>query len=196
MEQVNSLLSLFDYSGEWSRPYREAGWNVVQVDLQLGMDIFDFHVKDYPSGFRGILIAPPCDHFSAAGAQYWKVKDMDGRTADAILLVRRALAIKNYYAPSFWALENPKGRIASLVPELGAPRWKFHPSDYGATYTKCTYLWGDFSSPMALLGEGMGIPVSGQKSPLMKLSGQGKHTKAIRSTTPEGFARVFYKANH
>lgn len=30
-----TLLSLYDYSGEWSRPYRDAGWDVVQIDIKI-----------------------------------------------------------------------------------------------------------------------------------------------------------------
>lgn len=34
------IVSLFDYSGEWSRPYREAGYTVIQFDKQLdGIDL-------------------------------------------------------------------------------------------------------------------------------------------------------------
>ena len=33
------ILSLCDYSGAWSRPYQEAGYDVVQIDLALGQDV-------------------------------------------------------------------------------------------------------------------------------------------------------------
>lgn len=29
-----TILSLFDTTGEWSRPYREAGYNVAHIDIQ------------------------------------------------------------------------------------------------------------------------------------------------------------------
>lgn len=30
------VISLCDFTGEWPRPYREAGYNVIQVDLKHG----------------------------------------------------------------------------------------------------------------------------------------------------------------
>ena len=32
------LISLFDYTGNASKPYRENGWKVIQVDKKLGID--------------------------------------------------------------------------------------------------------------------------------------------------------------
>ena len=36
-----TILSLFDYSGNWSLPYEEAGANVVRIDLKHGVDVMD-----------------------------------------------------------------------------------------------------------------------------------------------------------
>lgn len=33
---MRKILSLCDYSGSWSQPYRDAGYEVIQVDLQWG----------------------------------------------------------------------------------------------------------------------------------------------------------------
>lgn len=41
------ILSLFDYSGSWSKPYRDAGYDVVQVDLKLGDDIFEVSQRHF-----------------------------------------------------------------------------------------------------------------------------------------------------
>ena len=227
-----NLLSLFDYSGNWSQPYREAGWNVVQVDIKIpawvpcddceeywcnwhnchasecdcppidewesdpycGSDIMEFPYKRFEK-FNGILIAVPCTDFSLSGAQYWKAKDQDGRTNKSASLVRKSLEIVEYFNPDFWALENPAGRINKVIPELGNPAYWFHPSDYGADYTKKSYLWGRFIPPMALFGEGMGKPVPVDENFIMKLGGKSERTKELRSITPPGFARAFYLAN-
>ena len=39
---MKTLLSLFDYSGQWSAPFADAGWTVVQVDIKHGHDIKKF----------------------------------------------------------------------------------------------------------------------------------------------------------
>jgi len=41
---VKTILSLFDYTGNWSKPYRDNGYNVIQVDIKLGMDILTINL--------------------------------------------------------------------------------------------------------------------------------------------------------
>ena len=36
---VRTILSLCDLTGEWPRPYREAGYEVIALDLQRGEDV-------------------------------------------------------------------------------------------------------------------------------------------------------------
>ena len=46
---MKTLLSLFDYSGAWSRPFFDNGWQVIQWDKKLldEMDIFALDNADY-----------------------------------------------------------------------------------------------------------------------------------------------------
>jgi hypothetical protein len=60
------ILSLCDLTGNWSRPYEEAGYDVVRIDIQLGQDVRLLRFDPMP--IHGILAAPPCTHFSRAGA--------------------------------------------------------------------------------------------------------------------------------
>src|SRR4051812_9912358 len=66
-----TILSLCDYTGEWSKPYREAGYDVRQVDIQRGEDVRLFR---FCGPIRGVLAAPPCTHFARSGARHWKNK--------------------------------------------------------------------------------------------------------------------------
>lgn len=43
-----TVLSLCDFTGNWSRPYREAGYDVRQVDLKDGEDVRLFKALPYP----------------------------------------------------------------------------------------------------------------------------------------------------
>ena len=97
---MRTVLSLFDFSGNWSRPYRENGYDVIQVDLKLGQDIMTWDYKKIdPSNIYAILAAPPCTDFSVSGAQYWKKKDADGTTQKSIALVKKTLEIIKYFNP-------------------------------------------------------------------------------------------------
>lgn len=53
------LIAPFDYSGNPSRPYRENGWLVIQVDIKLGLDFLAFDIeslfKQHPNAVYGII---------------------------------------------------------------------------------------------------------------------------------------------
>ena len=157
---MNTLLSLFDYSGNWSEPYALAGWNVILWDEKHTPDYFAMHgdiseactdylydhVFDNFGTVDGILAAPPCTHFSSSGAQYWKIKDEDGRTQKHIDYVYQVIRIIDVCKPYFYAIENPVGRLLKLIPEIGKP-WYFQPYWYGDPWSKKTGLWGKFNKP-------------------------------------------------
>lgn len=200
---MKTLLSLFDYSGNWSLPYLEAGWTVFQIDIKHGIDILDINTEWlYENIFDntingtvdGILAAPPCTDFAVSGAQYWKQKDADGRTDKSLELVMQVLKIVDVCMPDFWAMENPVGRLPKLLPEIGKP-WYFQPYWFGDAYTKKTGLWGKFNKPQKN-NEVEPERVCKQGSWIQKLGGKSEKTKELRSQTPMGFAYAFYEANH
>lgn len=202
MTQKPTIISLFDYTGNWSRPFREDGYEVVQVDTKLGIDLYDFDYKQYHN-VVGILAAIPCTDFSRAGAQYWKAKDADGRTAESVKLANYTLDVIDYFEKQgnlkFWVVENPIGRIEKCVPRLKGKRTlQFNPCDFGDGYTKKTILWGYFN-PFLIQN-----PVKPVKQ---TVSANGRSTNATsaevyygafgketRSITPMGFAYAFYEA--
>src|SRR4051812_35370189 len=108
------IISLFDYTGNWSKPWAENGYDVVLVDIKHGKNIYEFDdvlevLKNF--GIYGVLAAPPCTDFSVSGSQHWDKKDKDGRTSDSIALVEKTLKIIEASKPKFWCIENPVGRL-------------------------------------------------------------------------------------
>ncbi len=201
-----TILSLFDFSGNWSRPYAEGGANIIRIDKKLGIDIMDInadwlakYILDDYGCVDGILAAPPCTDFSVSGAQYWKSKDSDGRTSKSIELVMQVIRCVEFCKPDFWVIENPVGRLNKLIPELSKyGPWYFNPRDYGDKYTKKTGLWGVFVPPLPLFSDCKKVDaekVCKQGSWLMKLGGKSDKTKELRSTTPLGFSYAFFQAN-
>lgn len=177
-----TILSLCDFTGEWSRTYREAGYDVRQVDIKHGDDVRLFEALPYP--VRGILAAPPCTDFASSGARWWKGKG-EQALLDGLALVDACLRIVVVHRPQWWALENPIGRLRHY---LGEPRLVFDPADYGDPYTKRTCLWGNFTPPPKRRVE----PTEGSKIHRMPPS---EDRQALRSITPAGFARAFFEAN-
>ena len=182
------ILDLCGGTGAWSRPYAEAGYDVRVISLP-GFDVLTY---EPPEGVHGVLAAPPCDHFSVSGAQYWPAKDADGRTAHALAVVDACLRIIDGARPAWWALENPIGRLRKLR-ALGKPTLAFDPCDFGDPYTKRTLLWGVFNPPIRRPVEP--VRVCSQGSWLQTLGGKSERTKRLRSVTPPGFARAFFDAN-
>ncbi len=186
-----TILSLCDYSGNWSEPYREAGYNVIQVDLKRGDDI---RMLKYPGKVHGILAAPPCTHFAGSGARWWKQKGNEA-IIEGMALIDACLRLVAVCEPTWWVLENPVGRLKDYI---GPYKHIFNPNEYAGwadnpdleAYTKKTCLWGNFNIPV----ENSLPPVLG--SMLWKnYGGKSERTKAARSVTPTGFARAFFKAN-
>jgi hypothetical protein len=188
------IASLFDYTGRWSQPYRDAGYNVTRIDIQTGNDILDLTPA---SDCHGIIIQPPCTDFANSGARWFAGKDATGQTAYSIRLVYAALEWVHASKPKWWVLENPAGRIHKLIPELGKPVFKFSPHQYGESYRKTTWLWGEFNPPPMTTPDAE-IPDARPGQPdawYSKVGGKSIATKNYRSATSILFAREFFKAN-
>jgi hypothetical protein len=80
------ILSLFDYTGEWGQPWADAGYNVIPIDIQNGIDVHDLNAEylydhmGVEGDIYGMLIAVPCTDMAVAGAKHFAAKDADGRT--------------------------------------------------------------------------------------------------------------------
>lgn len=186
--QDRLILDLCGGTGAWSQPYKDAGYN-VKVITEPDWDVRLFHYVKTKK-VHGVLAAPPCDHFSGSGAQYWEAKDEDGRTLEGIAVVDACIRTIFTAKPVWWCLENPIGRLKYW---LGDPIMYFDPWEYGDPYTKRTCLWGRFNPPKRKPV----TPVRSceQGSWLQKLGGTSEKTKRLRSMTPTGFAKAFFKAN-
>jgi len=209
---MKKILSLMDFTGNWVKPYHEAGYETIQIDIKHGDNVLDID-EDWVADngpFHGILAAPPCDHFSVSGARWWAEKDRDGRTEEGVRLANHTIDIIEWCVRhgdvGFWAIENPVGRINKLVPRLKnwGPHY-FHPHYYGGYltppgdhYTKKTGLWGHFTWPHlkgvepVMLTDGAGNRGSWM---WLRLGGKSERTKELRSATPMGFSRAFFSAN-
>jgi hypothetical protein len=196
------VLSLFDLTGKWSKPWEEAGYQVYRFDIQddpVVGDVNNFSTEffsDWFGDFDGmdvyaILAATPCTDFASSGSRHFAAKDADGRTVASVKLVHQTLRVIEHFKPPVWALENPVGRIEKLG---GLPPWRlsFNPNHLGDPYTKRTLLWGRFNGDLPIAPV---EPTEGSK--MHKLyGGKSMATKNARSATPEGFSYGFFMANN
>jgi len=203
------ILDLCGGTGSWSRPYKDAGYDVRNITLP------DYDVRTYqpPENVYGILAAPPCTMFSLARTKAKKPRDL----REGMEIVRACLDIiwscmeikqdtaKKKLPLRFWALENPSGMLKYF---LGKPVFEFNPYEFGDGYKKRTYLWGWFNEPKKTGGKILvDSPYHSLNPEKMKKFDKlasreiapemfGKLTRQERrAITPAGFAKAFFEAN-
>jgi site-specific DNA-cytosine methylase len=183
---VLTILDLCSGSGAWSKPYRDKGYDVIEIDVKDDKDVRLIRKLDYP--IKGILSAPPCTHLSGSGARWWKEKGKEA-LLEALSIVDACLRAVVLYKPKWWCLENPVGRLSRF---LGKPNDTFHPNDYALysdnpfsnEYSKLTCLWGNYVMPEKKPGKMM------NKNKIWYISPSDNRGQE-RSVTPDGFAKAF-----
>lgn len=111
MNSSKTILSLCDYTGIWSEPYRTAGYNVVQVDLKHGGDVRLLH---YIGKVHGVICQPPCTHLAGSGARWWESKG-EAALLEALSISDACLRFVALGSPYWWVLENPVGRLPDHI---------------------------------------------------------------------------------
>ncbi len=191
-----TILSLFDRTGNWARPYANAGYDVRIIDTQniWGADVMDIDrewlIDHDLTNVWGILAALPCTDFAVSGARWFEEKDQQGETQKSIQLLKHTIDIIEFLMPSWWVLENPVGRINRLWPHMNKfGPWYFQPCDFGDPYTKKTGLWGEYNNKL------LRTPVEPTEGSKMWKLGPSQDRANLRSETPKGFAKAFFDAN-
>lgn len=197
-EKNKIILDLCGGTGAWSKPYKDAGYDVRNITLP------DYDVRTYnpPENVYGILVAPPCTMFSVARTIAKTPRDL--RSGMEIVIACLKIIWECQYkvkndnqrtsSLKFWALENPKGLIEWF---LGKPTFQFQPYEFGDNYSKKTCLWGNFNQPQKLIL--CQKPPSGKTMKYLfnpvKDKRDFKKIAEMRSITPPKFAQAFFKAN-
>jgi len=193
------ILDLCGGTGAWSKPYKEAGYDVRLVTLP------DHDVRTYkpPENVHGILAAPPCTEFSVAKGS--TKRDF----VSGLEIVEACLKIiwhsRIFCGLQWWCLENPLGFLRQF---LGIPKYTFEQWQFGEFLIKRTDLWGYFKSPRPTTkikpskemtkrypngktnARCWARPNCPKEYENMNLS-----RSDIRAITPQRFARAFFKAN-
>jgi hypothetical protein len=218
------ILDLCGGTGAWSKPYKEAGYDVRVITLpEFDVLRTEFIGTAQGNGYMwfigncgpmpiyyeevyGILAAPPCTEFSQVKNEKLP-RDIEG----ALKIVTACKKIINRCNPVFWALENPAGRLKDFI---GIPSFVFQPWEFSDAWTKKTHIWGVFNRPVKICKKYEDAPqLNLYKRPgrnkvnfvwlhksaiknIPQLAGYNPKTDAdFRAITPPGFAKAFYEAN-
>lgn len=199
------ILDLCGGTGSWSKPYKDAGYDVRLITLPE----HDVLTYEPPENVYGILAAPPCTEFSVLNC---KAEARERKPDEGLAIVCACLRIIALCNPKWWALENPVGYLANY---LHTPQLIFQPWEYGDPWTKRTAIWGKFNVPRKSYENWDDVP---NKLTLYTRPGRGKPNfaylhksaqkdipqldgfaadtdAAFRAITPPGFAKAFFKAN-
>ena len=204
VKNMKKILHLCADTGSDSSPWKDAGYEVILVGSDIGVE--NFHA---PEGVYGIIANPVCVEFSTARS--------DGKARNpekGMFLVNECLRIIKEANPTFWVIENPaKGVLKNY---LGKPKYEYEPWWYGSPWTKRTALWGNFNIPAMQYQNWEDV----QKIPgLYQRPGRGKPSLAFmhksayslieefhmlpkpesdmefRSLCSQKFAKAFFEAN-
>ena len=186
------ILDLCGGTGSWSRPYKDANYDVRNITLP------DYDVRTYkpPENVYGILAAPPCTMFSFARTLAKKPRDFNEGIEIVEACIKIIWEVRKKQKLAFWVLENPMGYLRQF---LGKPAFTFNPCDFGEHYTKKTDLWGYFNEPkkkpVKLTAEEIArCKINNRRLPsISEITGSKQATR--RAITPKGFAEAFFRAN-
>lgn len=212
----NVVISLCDLTGNFTKPWTDAGYDVVLVDPQHGTTrvekVRDTYVHKVAETVEGALpmlgdiirqrhIAfvagwPVCTDMAVSGARWFEAKravdpHFQGR---AFMLAEQCRTFARLSGAPY-LIENP---VSVLSAVFGKPDHTFNPSDYTAleaadNYTKRTCLWtgGGFVMPAPQRNASLGEPDN-----RIHFASPGPERANFRSATPMGFARAVFEANH
>lgn len=180
---MKTILHLCADTGSDSKPYRDAGYNVILVGSEIGVE--NYHP---PKDVYGIIANPVCTEFSVAQG-----RDKQGDYEKGLFLVRECQRIIAECNPVFWVIENPAtGRLKDF---LGTPQMTYEPWHFGSPWTKKTALWGKFNMPQRKYEKWEDVPKIAE---LPTYQGRGKPSIAKMHHQHKRFIREFdaFKADN
>lgn len=203
-------LALFSKTDTMVRPWLEAGFDAVIVDLQhpegesregrltrIRANMLDWTPSRNLACADVAFVAafPPCDHMAVSGARWFAGKGL-GKLADSIRLFERAAFWCEWFGAPY-LIENPVSTISSYwrKPDYTFHPWQFTTFELGDNYTKKTCLWtgGGFVMPAKMKAtELAGIDPDNR----IHAATPSPERPTFRSATPLGFARAVFEANH
>lgn len=197
------ILHLCADIGSDSKPYADAGYNVIRVGKDIGVENYN-----PPKEVHGVIANPPCTEFSTARS--------NGRSRHigiGMNLVKECQRVIEESNPKFFVIENPA--TGDLDKALGRPLYSYEPWWFGSPWTKRTSLWGRFNIPKQLYYKWEDVPKieglyqrPGRKKPSLAFMHKS-HKKFIRefdcfevsddmsfrSLCSQNFAQAFFEAN-
>lgn len=150
---TRTCLDLFAGLGGFSAAFEDSpNWEVMTVDIEdrfepdICADVLDLRPTDLPNA-DVVLAGHPCTYFTTirsttkGGDDAW---DGDQPASEAcrrhVAMVYHTIGLIRSLAPDYWFLENPRGRLRTVIGEPECTVWY---CQYGGETAKPTDLWGN-----------------------------------------------------
>lgn len=173
---MKTILQLCADTGSDTKPYKDAGYDVILVGKDIGVENFT-----PPPDVYGIIANPVCTEFSTARSN-GRARNPD----EGMFLVEHCLRIIEEAQPHFWVMENPAKGV--LKHYIGKPVYEYEPWWYGSPWTKRTALWGNFNIPPRTFDNWEDVPkIDG----LYQRPGRGKPSLAFMHKSHKRLIREF-----
>ena len=173
------ILHLCADTGSDTKPYKDAGYEVILVGKDIGVE--NYHP---PKNVYGVIANPVCLEFSTARST-GKARNPE----EGMKLVYECFRIINEVGQDnleFWVIENPARGV--LKEYLGKPQFTYQPWEFGSPWAKHTGLWGKFNIPEKIFKKWEDVP----KIPeLYTRPGRGKPSLAFNHKNHKRFIREF-----
>lgn len=210
----DTIISLCDYTGIFTKSWRDAGYKAIHIDPQRDdngtilemMPVISKAIRENRVAF--VAGFPPCTDLAVSGAAHFANKAAkDNHFQAKAALIAEQCRVIGEVSGAPWFFENPVSVLSSI---MGKPNHHFHPYEFGGylpeddehpewpeyikprdAYPKKTCLWS---------GNGFDLPElkpvyvePGFSDQHNKLGGKSLRTKNIRSATPRGFAQAVFE---
>ena len=200
------VLELFAGSRSVGKIAKELGMEVFSSDLiefegiDYPISILDFDVTKVPFKPDIIWASPPCTGFSVAAiGHHWTggkgayIPKTDTARL-GIELVKKTLEIINYFQPTYWFMENPRGVLRKLDVVKGLKKNSVTYCQYGDERMKPTDIWtnSDEWVPKPMCKNGDPCHVASPRG--SRTGTQGRANAYERSKIPEELCREILKS--
>ena len=154
-------LDLFSGTRSIAKAFEQAGWEVFTIeldkqhkDISWYVDIMQVTPQDIITRFGHpdvIWASPPCEKFSVASiSHYWTKGSNIPKTDEskaALQLLEHTVNLIKELEPTFYFIENPRGKMRKMDCMLDLPRYTVTYCQYGDTRMKPTDIWTNHPCP-------------------------------------------------
>lgn len=209
---MKTIISLCDYTGIFTKPWRDAGFNALHIDPQREnngtiLEMMPVIREAIMSGVVFVAGFPPCTDVAVSGSRHFESKrEADQHFQAKAALVAEQCRMIGEISGAPWFFENPVSVFSSI---FGKPNFAFDPYEFGGYLHEDDYhpQWPEYIAPRDAYpkktclwsGGGFELPDKKPVTPVSdypgwtKLGGKSLRTKNIRSATPRGFALACFE---